>query len=394
MATTEFGRWLTLSTISALLSVSACGEESGSAPSDDDDRDMSQDEAAAPGDDDDDDDDADEAPTAMRDAGNAGGQGRMDAGTSGGGKQDASRAPKQEDDAGMDKGDAAGAEAGSPADESMSAVPPAGTQPIAEAPAPQGCIDDVGPGEQLIFADCGENIVFNVSVPETCMTHACGLIFDVHGFTMSGPIEEQNTGIAAIGREEGYIVVQPSAPGGSWSGPSHDPVVIDFLESAMKVWHVDERRVHFTGFSQGGAMTFRMHCALADTLASVAPVGMRGTACEGDTRALDTFYIIGQDDVFVSAEQAQATVDSLVEAHALTVDEVVQEGEGFVWTRYKNDDGLVFEHLDHSFTSPPLGGHCFPGSLDPRGLYGCVEEAPFKHGRIVVDFFKAHPKQD
>lgn len=386
MSSTISARWLTGASAALLLSFAACADESAPVTKGDDD-DESQTENDVQSD--------DQADDEAHDAGK-----QLDAGPRRDAGADARPPATSKPDAGSTTPPLAPAPDGGmmtgdagPAPAPGSEVPAAATLPIAKPPAPQGCIDKVGPANQLVFESCGQNIVFNVSVPEVCNTKACGLIFDVHGFTMSGPIEETNTGIAALGRAEGYIVVQPSAPDASWNGETHDPVVVDFLKNAIEVWQVEKRRVHFTGFSQGGAMTYRMRCALADILASVAPVGMRGTACDASTKPLDTFWIIGKDDVFVSAEQAKQTYDSLIAAHKLTLDTVLAMGERFKWSRYKNSDGMVFEHLDHSFTSFPLGGHCFPGSNDAAGLYGCDEDAPFKHGRIVVDFFKAHPQR-
>ncbi|HTU57213.1 MAG TPA: hypothetical protein VMF89_02250, partial [Polyangiales bacterium] len=227
----------------------------------------------------------------------------IDAGNDAGRESDASPAQAADanvHDAGMGASDASAPADGNIGDASIVGdVPAAGSLAIASPPAPKGCIDRVGPADKLVFSSCGESVVFDVSVPATCTSKACGLIFDVHGWTMSGPIQEQNTGLAALGRQEGYIVVQPSAPDASWNAETHDRVVSDFLKLAVEVWRVEPRRVHFTGFSQGGGMTYRMRCALADTLASVAPVSMRGSACPAGTKALDTLYIMGKDDVFV-----------------------------------------------------------------------------------------------
>jgi len=312
-------------------------------------------------------------------SGATGGAGAGGAAASSGGDSGAAGESGSDGGAGSDGGDV------DPSD-----VPAAGTVPI-DPPSPSGCIDDVGPGGALVFADCGGDIVFNVSVPEQCMTHACGLIFDVHGWTMTGPIQEMNTGIAAIGREEGYVVVQPSAPGMSWNAAMHDSVVQDFLRLAIEVWNLETRRVHFTGFSQGGAMTFRMRCALSDVIASAAPVAMRGGTCEGDARVMDVMYVQGRADVFVADADVDSTIAALIDSGSFEMDSVLSEDDRHTWTRYTNAQGRTLEIVDHTYSSGFVGGHCFPGSLDAPGLYGCDEEAPFAHGRIVVDFFKAHP---
>ena len=72
-----------------------------------------------------------------------------------------------------------------------------------------GCIDDVSATERRVVS-CGP-LTYDVAIPEACPAQGCGLIFDVHGLTMSGEMQEANTGLAQRGREAGYVVVQPNA---------------------------------------------------------------------------------------------------------------------------------------------------------------------------------------
>ena len=270
--------------------------------------------------------------------------------------------------------------------------PPPGTKPIASAPSPSGCITDVGPAERLEITGCGGDITYDVSVPPQCMTNACGLILDVHGWTMTGDDQEANTGIAAIGRAEGYIVVQPTSANKAW-GSLRYPHVADFVELAVQVWRVDRRWVHATGFSQGAVMTWWMRCNRADLFASAAPAGYAGTACTNGARPVPTLYVQGEDDYFVSAAATQATIDDMIATHGLGPGSVTDEVPGaYTRTRYTNDDGFVFETIIHSHTNGNLGGHCILGSLGPASIYGCDEVSPLAHGRAVVDFFRAHPK--
>lgn len=270
-------------------------------------------------------------------------------------------------------------------------VPLAGTLPISSPPAPQGCITDVGPAEHLVFEGCGAGITYNVSVPDRCLQYACGLIFDVHGWTMSGDIQEANTGIAAIGRLEGYIVVQPSAPDKSWSSSDY-PLVADFMSLAIRVWRVEQRRVHFTGFSQGGGMTFWMRCNRADILASVAPSALSGSACSNGARPVPTLYIQGNNDIFVSEASKNQTIQSFVQAYGLDQGRVFFTSPGHTWTHYTNATGFTFGTLVHNYTSYGVNGHCVMGSLDPEGGYGCDQPTSLSHGRAVVNFFKIHAK--
>lgn len=272
-------------------------------------------------------------------------------------------------------------------------IPPAGTVALTSPPAPAGCITDVGPADKLVVAGCGAEITYNVSVPDRCTDFACGLIVDVHGWTMNGDIQERNTGIAAIGREEGYIVVQPTAPGGSWNS-SHYPFVAAFAELAVDVWRVDARRVHITGFSQGGAMTSWMRCNRSDLFASAAPTAMVSSACSNGVN-MPTLYIQGNNDIFVSQTAIADTIASYVTTHGYDQSLVIADDPGFVKTRYSSSTpgAPAFETFIHNYSSYGVNGHCIMGSVTPSDPYGCDEPTPVGHGRMVVDFFEANPRQ-
>lgn len=276
----------------------------------------------------------------------------------------------------------------------VACIPAAATQPVPSPPAPAGCITDVGPAEKLVVAGCGGDITYNVSVPPVCMEKRCGLIVDVHGWTMDGDIQEANTGIAAIGRQEGYIVVQPSSHDSGW-GPLRYVNVADFMELAIDVWRVDPRRVHLTGFSLGGVMSWWFRCNRADLVASVAPTGFSGDACTNGARPVPALYIQGHDDYFVPEEDIQATIDGMIATHGLDGGTVVAEQPGeWVHTRYGNGTTFVFETVLHHHTQDGnLAGHCIIGSHDPASIYGCDQASALEHGRAIVDFFKANPKR-
>jgi hypothetical protein len=274
-------------------------------------------------------------------------------------------------------------------------IPGAGTVALTSPPEPAGCITDIGPTDKMVVTDCGADITYNVSVPDRCLDFACGLIVDVHGWTMSGDIEERNTGIAAIGREEGYIVVQPNAPGAtpSWSG-SHYPFVAAFTQLAIDVWHVDARRVHITGFSHGGAMTWWMRCNRPELFASAAPTSMAGSGCSNGNN-MPTLYIQGNNDIFVSQAAIANTIAGYRATYGYTQSLVLADDPDYIKTGYGNSEapGPSFLTFIHNYSSYGVNGHCIMGSVLPSDPYGCDEPTPVGHGRMVVDFFKANPKR-
>lgn len=139
-------------------------------------------------------------------------------------------------------------------------------------PAPDDCITDVTPGSQQLTC---EGLTFDLTVPESCLTQACGLITDVHGFGMNSVLMNTHSRMQEIAGPKGYIVLQPSAPGmilqSSWSADNDDQVFA-LMQRVMNVWHVDRKRIHFDGYSMGGWMTWRFICKHADIIASAAPI--------------------------------------------------------------------------------------------------------------------------
>jgi polyhydroxybutyrate depolymerase len=274
------------------------------------------------------------------------------------------------------------------------------------------CITDASPGDHVYT--CGE-FDYDVSIPEACLAQPCGLIMDVHGFTMSGAMQDANTNLRALGNERGYIVIQPNAnpppPTASWTPVVDDSALMAFLQRVATAFHVDPNRLHFTGFSQGGFMSWRVVCAYADVLASVAPAAACGsdftiancqfTPDEQPSVPVDILYIHGTNDVLVPYGCAPTRRDEVVAAYGLGPEEVVVDGNGYLWTRHTGEDGTVLEFITHEYNAANmlvLGGHCYPGSDDPGNAsgqlfsYACADPTDLHWGTAVIDFFDAHPK--
>lgn len=284
----------------------------------------------------------------------------------------------------------------------------------------EDCITDPSPGQHVF--QCGGHD-FNVSVPAAC-ARGCGLITDVHGLTMSGRMMENNTGLAALGEQYGYVVIQPNAnprpPLSAWL-EADDDVVYDFIQRAERVYQSDPLRIHFTGFSQGGFMSWRFICKHADHFASIAPAAA-GTPCpllgpdmpgcdfsggSAPAAELDVLYMHGtQEENYIPYTCAQSQIAGLLSYWGMSFSATVSMDAMHVRRRYTNARGTVFEHLAHDYYSDAevvlisatrLGGHCFPGSTDPGNEPGqlfsfkCEQPSAFTWGVEVMRFFMDHP---
>lgn len=266
---------------------------------------------------------------------------------------------------------------------------------------------EIGTASKQVIPCAG--LEYDLSLSDACGASGCGLIVDVHGFTMSGAMEEANTGLAALATPRGYVVLQPNAnpdpPGSSWAAATDDQRVVAFVEQVIADLGIDPLRIHFTGFSQGGDMTWRMLCDHGELFASVAPAAFGHGPFEqcfsqGVAPPLvPILYMHGTVDALVPFAEAEAARDRVIAAYALGAPEVVEEDADHLWQRFQGPNGALLEFLQHDYTGVSIiEGHCFPGSDDPSTQpgqlfsYKCDQAAAFHWGEAALAFFEAHPK--
>ncbi|MEZ5568918.1 MAG: hypothetical protein R3E54_11350 [Halioglobus sp.] len=290
------------------------------------------------------------------------------------------------------------------------------------------CITDVSADAHRFECD---GVVFNVMLTPECVARACGLILDVHGFLSNPEQQEQRSNLARAARDRGgYIVVQPgelSEPP-SWRPEVHNALVFGFLQQAIEAFAVDEDRVHVTGFSQGGLMTWQLLCEHSPLIASAAPISAIEVGCfrsaGGPARRVPLLFISGTRDVLIQYYNPLAALSvpftlmqvmydyGLVSVDAdayafgenggLVTDasgrvDVAADGvrfevldgsdaAGYLWTRYTAEDGTVFEHLRHD------NGHVYPDNPDSE-LFPEEPTVWFSVGDALLEFFVNNPRR-
>jgi hypothetical protein len=290
------------------------------------------------------------------------------------------------------------------------------------------CIDNVSPSDRHVF-QC-DGVEFKVFLTQDCIDQACGLIFDVHGWNSNPDEQEGRSNLARAAADNGgYIVVQPgelSQPS-SWSPDLHYSIVFDFMQQAIDAFDVDRKRVHFSGFSQGGMMTWKFICEHSDIIASAAPVSATELDCfrngSGPPSEIPIFLISGTQDIAIPyylSDRAWSISETLVsvmydygmvtmdaasykfsEAGGIIIDEtgmidVAREGirfqivdgsesNSYLWTRYTSLNNVAFEHLRHD------NGHVYPDNPDSL-IFPEDPAVWFSIGEAILQFFVENPR--
>ena len=285
--------------------------------------------------------------------------------------------------------------------------------PPGSPPVPSGCITEVATGDHT-FTCAGLQV--DTRIPAACQSAGCGLILVLHGDTGSGLLMDGHVKLREFGEQHGFVVVAPTGPpfGGSFPGSTwestNDAMLVDIVEQFASVFRIDAKRIHVTGFSRGGFVTWRLLCDHPELFASAAPAGAGNGAgfCEATcfsqgrtpTRKLPIVFLMGRTDASVGYSSLTNIRDAAIADYGATGPvNVTQDGN------YRHDRwtgaGTVIETFDHAYETVNDGpfasarGHCIPGSTTdpyaPQYAIPCVLPNAFVWGEEVVKFFVAHP---
>lgn len=123
-----------------------------------------------------------------------------------------------------------------------------------------------------------------VSAKYSSTSTSAPLILSFHGYGSSGAGNGALTGLDTVADTYGVLVAYPDglpidpndlSKGLHWdvdSGSVDVTFVRDLITKIKSLYRVDSSRVYATGISNGGGMTHRVGCDLADIVAAIAPV--------------------------------------------------------------------------------------------------------------------------
>lgn len=266
----------------------------------------------------------------------------------------------------------------------------------------------------------GEVRTFRVHVPPGYRGSAAPLVLMFHGGGGSGEqLEERSSRMNAIADREGFVVVYPDGTGrlrtwnaGSCCGRSAKGQIDDVGFTAALLDHleqrlcVDRRRIFASGMSNGGMMSHRLACELADRIAAIAPVaGVDVTARCTPSRPVPVLQIHGTEDghvpwkggqgcgmARVAFPSAPATMESWRTRNQCrkTQSLYLEHGDGRCETFQGCDRGsnVVLCRIEG-------GGHAWPGGEPRPRVFPCpadgFQSQTFSASEVMWRFFKEHP---
>ncbi len=286
--------------------------------------------------------------------------------------------------------------------------------PDATPPTPSGCITDVASGDQTF--SCG-GLAVDARIPPDCQAPGCGLILVLHGDTGTGLLMDAHVKMRELGEQYGYIVVAPTGPpfGGDFPGSTwndtNDATLIDIVQQFESVFRVDTKKIHVTGFSRGGFVTWRLLCDHTDLFASAAPAGagygdvFSERTCfqnmRNPARKIPFIFLMGRTDVSVGYTHMTNIRNAAITRYGATGPTVLEQDAMYTHNRWTSSDGAVIETFDHAYENVADGpwasarGHCIAGSTTdpyaPQYAIPCKGPNAFVWGEQVMAFFRAHP---
>jgi len=137
------------------------------------------------------------------------------------------------------------------------------------------------------------------------------LVLNLHGMSSNASQQEQFSGMNKVADQGKFIVVYPNSDGTTWdlSATGNDvKYVAALIDTMIKRYNVDPKKVFETGFSMGGMMSYALECSIPDKFAAFGPTSgylMGGTGGCSNAPPKPIFHIHGAADDFVKYSDLQ-----------------------------------------------------------------------------------------
>jgi polyhydroxybutyrate depolymerase len=221
-------------------------------------------------------------------------------------------------------------------------------------------------------------------------TQLAPLLVVLHGATGNAGRVELRYHWDSLSDRDGFFVVYPQGVHDQWNA-ALDPHATDdvnflstLIDHLVRTFSVDPDRVYIAGMSNGGAMTYRIGCALADRIAAIAPVEATNPGCR-PARPVSMVAVHGLADHQVSFGSAQRSIAAWGDSDGCPANSQTRRTGRVthsVWAPCAAGTAVELYAVDGSGhewpgSSPPLPGHDPPShDLDAT--------------QVIWDFFRQH----
>jgi len=251
-----------------------------------------------------------------------------------------------------------------------------------------GCPTRTGTFELNLFSNGLERTAL-VTVPDSVdLNVPVPLLLNFHGVIATSEIIQSVTGMPEKAEAEGFITAAPQGIGRSWNAgvccgdaqaQNIDDVGFtrDLVAALKEEYRIDPDRIYATGFSNGGAMVFRLACEAADLFAALAPVGgsMAVAPCR-PARPLPLLIINAVQDPLVPYGLATASFNLWRDYNDCSGEPVVSEP-----TKTATCETYLCKGGATTLCGVTGIGHVWPGgATNPGGLFRATD--------VVWDFFR------
>jgi polyhydroxybutyrate depolymerase len=255
--------------------------------------------------------------------------------------------------------------------------------------------DGAAPGTTLVATLTANGTDRSYRLHTPASFHAAertALVLVLHGASGNAGRVELRYHWDSLSDRDGFFVVYPQGVLDQWNALLAPRAADDvnfltlLIDHLVRTLSVDPSRVYAAGMSNGGAMTYRIACALPDRVAAIAAVEAANPGCR-PAQPVSMVAVHGRADHQVSFASAERSVAAWRDDDGCPADPQTQRTGPVthsVWVPCAAGTAVELYGVDGSGhewpgSSPPLAGHD-PPSLDLDAT------------QVIWDFFRRHQR--
>lgn len=272
--------------------------------------------------------------------------------------------------------------------------------------------------QSLVFA--GRERIYIVHLPPAITTNqTLPLIIALHGGAGNADSTAKMTGMSDAADKANFIVVYPNGTGrledklltwnsGNCCGYALDNKVDDvgfisaLIDKMLTTYPIDPKRVHATGISNGGMMSYRLACELSDKIAAIAPVSGAQNVDYKSARPVSVIAFHGTADQHVLYEggvpRTQLDTHPRVDQSVAFAMSFWMQRDGCASTLLHDErNNIIHDTYTNCENSTAVelytikgGGHAWPGGKSY--FLGDTPTQEISATNLILEFFAKHSK--